>query len=481
MSLGVRLAGAFIAMVFLVSVVFGAVGAVAAGSGVNQQVDRFLADRATDLLDGSRGRPTFEEMQEVAFESELIATDSGADQTGGTSDGDRKKKDHDQSNDDKSKSAFEPDAIVQVIGVDGEQRASTGPPLPVNSTDLELAASGGGAKYYRTVDLDDASYRVITAPIPEGGAIQVARELSESQNTIGLIRSQLLVAVPVVMLLAAASGILLARRITRPLRSLATSVDQVAATGNLEAAIDTSGDDEVSRVAAGFERLLRSLTQSRQQQQQLVQDAAHELRTPLTSIKANIDLLAAAPTIDPQARAETLRSAQRELRELSRLVDEVVDVASDRFGTPTAVPVELDGVVQEAVGRLATRAPDRTVMVRLVSVTVLGDADGLGRAVDNLLSNADKYSPADQPIDVALDAAGRLSVSDRGDGIDDADKPRVFDRFYRADVARSEPGSGLGLSIVAGIIHAHHGTYGVEDRPGGGTTVWFALPPQKIH
>jgi len=107
----------------------------------------------------------------------------------------------------------------------------------------------------------------------------------------------------------------------------------------------------------------------------------------------------------------------------------------------------------------------------------VADREGVLRVIANLLSNAGKYSPADQPITVTVPGDGWVHVSDRGVGMAAADRERAFDRFYRADQARSQPGSGLGLSIVASIIESHRGQVRLSDNPGGGTVASIFLPP----
>ena len=342
--------------------------------------------------------------------------------------------------------------------------------------DIALAASGTDDSRLRSIVVDGKQLRMITAALPDGGAVQVARELTESNSTIDIIQGQLAIAIPVVALLAAGAGLLLARRITKPLRSLATTVDDVAATGNLAVPIEVSGDDEVGRLAAGFDNLLQSLSRSRQQQHQLVQDAAHELRTPLTSVKANIDLLSAAPNLDPEARTDTIRSVQSELRELTKLVDEIVDVATDRFSPQDFRTMDLGVAATEAIERFTARHPTRPVEVDVASVSVQGDHDSLVRAIGNLLSNADKYSPPGPPIAVSVTADRAVLVADRGPGFAPGDRERAFDRFYRSDEARAMPGSGLGLAIVASVVEAHRGSVAIDDNPGGGAVVSFQLP-----
>lgn len=453
MSLAVRLAAAFVALVAVTALALGAASFVAAERGVSSQVDNFLEDRAEQLVRGDRGRP-----------------DGG---NGGGRDGRR--------DDDDRRQSADPDSVVQILRADGSSEGSNGATLPVDDIDLELASGDRKTSYLRTVSTDEGDFRVITAALPDGGAVQVAREMTESDSAVDLIRSQLIPIIAVLALIGAALGLLLARRITKPLRSLATSVDTVARTGDLDVPIHVEGDDEVGRLASGFENLLGSLADSRRRQHQLVQDAAHELRTPLTSVKANIDLLALAPDMEPGERADTFNSVRTELRELTQLVDEIVDVATDRYSPQALVDLDLAAVVAEAVQRFRSRTTRTVDLTSVPSVAVRGDADSLERAIANLLSNADKYSPSDEPVAVQLTAERRLTVTDRGPGIAVDDRDRVFDRFYRADTARSEPGSGLGLSIVKSIVDAHGGTVELGPGPGRGTVVGFTLPDPVTH
>ncbi len=445
MSLAVRLAAAFVGLIALTTLALGAASFVAAERGVTSQIDNFLEDRADDIIDGERGRPDRDDNR-------------------------RNGRDND------NRRSVDDDAVVQTLNADGSIETTTGVVLPVSDADQALADGSEKRSRLQTVATEDGDYRVLTAALPDGGAVQVGRELTESSSAVGLIRSQLVPIIIALAVLGGLLGLLLARRITSPLRSLATSVDTVAATGDLTVPINVRGDDEVSRLASGFQNLLDNLADSRLRQQQLVQDAAHELRTPLTSVKANIDLLAIAPDMDPDDRAQTFDSVRSELRELAQLVDEIVEVATDRYARQALTELDLVDVVNETVERFRIRT-GRTVELDLApSVLVRGDRDSLERVVGNLLSNADKYSPSSEPVSVTLTAARRVAVTDRGVGIDPAERERVFDRFYRSDTARSEPGSGLGLSIVKSIVTAHNGTVEIADGPTGGTTVSFTLP-----
>ncbi len=156
------------------------------------------------------------------------------------------------------------------------------------------------------------------------------------------------------------------------------------------------------------------------------------------------------------------------------MIAEIIELATDSYDLPDLVATDLVLVVERAVERFQRRSA-REVSVRATPITVLGDGDSLARAVANLLSNADKYSPAGAPIAVEVGPAG-VSVDDAGPGIPAEERELVFERFYRRDEDRSKPGSGLGLSIVAGIVEQHGGTVAVGDSPLGGARFSFRLP-----
>ena len=155
-------------------------------------------------------------------------------------------------------------------------------------------------------------------------------------------------------------------------------------------------------------------------------------------------------------------------------MSEIIGLATDSHVRPELTSTHLTAVVGRVVERF-TRRTGRQVAMQADPVTVLGDADSLGRAVANLLDNAHKYSPAGAPIGVEVGPDG-VFVDDAGSGIPTGERALVVDRFYRSPEHRSEPGSGLGLSIVAGIVEQHDGVVRVGESPLGGARVGFSLP-----
>ena len=226
--------------------------------------------------------------------------------------------------------------------------------------------------------------------------------------------------------------------------------------------------------------MLGALHESRLQQRQLVADASHELRTPLTSLRTNIEFLMRADDLPDGERRDLLRDVRSELEELTKIVQELVELASEqRPDVQSFEDVRLDQLAASVVER-AGRRSSISVNLHATPTLVVGNYGLLERAAGNLVDNALKWSAADAPIDVSV-ADGMFTVRDRGPGISDADRPHVFDRFYRADAARGKPGSGLGLAIVKQIIDAHGGRVWIEPAAGGGTSAGFALQPVAIE
>jgi len=372
---------------------------------------------------------------------------------------------------------FAPDVVTQVLDEDGAIEQSLGQALPVDDADRAVAAGSDDARL-STVTVDGVELRALTVHLRGGGAVQIARELTETDDVLTALAGRLALITLTGAALAGLVGWLVARRITGPVRALADTAEQVAATQDLTTSIPVQGDDEVGRLARSFNTMLAALSDSRRQQQQLIQDASHELRTPLTSLRTSAELLERGPDIDPDERDRLLAVVASESKELSELVTELVDLATDQRAAAPYTEVALD----EIVGRAVRQSRDRTgreIALSTEPALVAGDVVLLERMVRNLLDNADKFSPAGTPVEVTLvtvGAAARLVVADHGPGIPAEDQERVFDRFYRSAATRTLPGSGLGLAIVAQVVDAHGGEVRAGGRDGGGAVLTVVLP-----
>ena len=346
--------------------------------------------------------------------------------------------------------------------------------LPLEEADLDLALFAA-APMIRDIDVEGDPYRMITAHVGDGLAFQAARSLSEVEATLAGLTVVLVIAGALGVALAAALGLVVSRSALRPVATLTNAAEHVAETQELEERIEVDRDDEVGRLAVAFNTMLAALEVSRSQQRRLVRDAGHELRTPLTALRTNIELLVRADELPPDTRRRLLDDVTFELEQLSKLVSEVVDLAS-ATGPSDEVPeqVQLDELVSDVAHRFERRTSHEVAVVSQPT-NVLGQRGQLERAISNLIDNAVKWSPPGATVEVDVEA-GRVSVIDHGPGIDEVDRSRVFDRFYRSDAARTTPGSGLGLAIVQQVIQDHDGTVFVVEGEDGGAIVGFELP-----
>lgn len=354
-------------------------------------------------------------------------------------------------------------------------------PLPVSDTVRALAATGtAGLTATTVVSQGRDSYRVLTTALGGGqGALQVAVDVDDSERVLRGMAIEVTAASIAVLLVAAGAGWLLARRITRRLVRLTAIAEDVSAHGGVTQEVPVDGRDEVGRLSASFNTMLSRLAAARAAQDRLVQDAAHELRTPLTSLRTNASVLRRVDELSPDARARLIDDVQGETRELSNLVDELVELALSQRSEEAEEPVDLAAVARHAAERVHRRT-GRPVRIDADGSVVHGRRQALERAVGNLMENAAKFDgDGHDPIEVRI-RRGATTVTDHGPGIDAADAARVFDRFYRSDAARGLPGSGLGLSIVRDVAEGHGGTVSVSTPPGGGAAVGFTVDATRL-
>ena len=358
--------------------------------------------------------------------------------------------------------------------------ADDGPEITLGRPELDVAAGRAPDSVRTIVAAGQVEYRVATVPAGSGQALVLAQPLSSQHRTLAKLGTVMLVAGGLGVLAAALAGWAVAASGLRPVRRLTRSVERIAVTEDL-APLAVEGDDEIARLAGAFNQMLTSLAASRDRQRRLVADAGHELRTPLTSLRTNLDLLAQADAdggLPEDARRELLDDVRAQIEELTTLVGDLVVLAREDQPAAIIEPVDLAEVTERALARVRRRAPGVGFDVHLDHWRVTGDANGLERAILNLLDNAAKWSPTGGTITVRLES-GVLTIDDEGPGIPVDDQPHVFERFWRAEESRSMPGSGLGLAIVRQVVDRHGGRVAVADAPGGGTRLTLSLPAEQ--
>ncbi|MFG2356776.1 ATP-binding protein [Streptomyces sp. NPDC048521] len=373
---------------------------------------------------------------------------------------------------------------VQVLGAQGQIVDHGSPVLPVTSHDraMAVARSAGKVVQHKDVRVDEDLFRIATVSLGDGrGAVQVAQEFSDTEDLLRALQQRTLILMAAVVVAAGLFGWWLARRITRRLVILTSAAENVARTRQLGIQVPVAGLDEVGRLGRAFDRMLGRLAQSEEDQRRLVQDAGHELRTPLTSLRTNISLLRRIDELPPATREDLVADLTQEARELTDLVNELVDLAAGQSDAEPPQRVDLADIAEDVVG-LARRRTGREIALRTSGDTTTDGRPGmLQRALSNLVENAAKFDrDGKAPIEVAVTGPARpgtvrVEVRDRGPGIADGDLIRIFDRFYRAADARSLPGSGLGLSIVREVAMAHGGAPFAFRREGGGAVIGFTV------
>jgi two-component system OmpR family sensor kinase len=277
-----------------------------------------------------------------------------------------------------------------------------------------------------------------------------------------------------VLLLGSLLAWRLADRVLGPVGALTRTAQAISET-DLSRRIPVQGQDEVAKLAATFNDMLDRLERAFAAQRRFVDDAGHELKTPLTIVRGHLELL----EDDPRARRETLGLVLDELDRMSRIVEDLLLLAKrEEPGFLDLATVEVGGLTDEVLAKVQALAPREWVLEQRGRGVIVADRQRLTQALVQLAQNADRYSSTGESVRLGselADGLARFWVRDRGAGISLEDQRRIFERFYRGGVRRSE-GAGLGLAIVHAIAEAHHGRIEVESAPGAGSTFTLILP-----
>jgi two-component system sensor histidine kinase MprB len=363
---------------------------------------------------------------------------------------------------------------IQFVESSGRVSLTTGERTRLPASGTRAVASGDVPAFYRDATVGGVHVRIYATRIDKNTAVEIARPLTELDHSLSRIRLLFFVVTLVAAAGAAVIGLAVARTVLRPVRRLTADAERIAATGKLDERTDEERSDELGRLARAFNMMLEALGRSVRSQRQLVTNASHELRTPLASARANLELVQLHESLSAEERGRLLADASLELREMTDLIDAIVALARAGSELPDKEPVRLDLLVEDAVATFARRT-STPIRTHLEPTLVEGAPLALTGAVANLIENAVKWSPAGAPVEVTV-RDGTVTVRDHGPGVDAADVPYIFDRFYRAPAARSLPGSGLGLAIVRLLVEAHGGSVQFEPADGGGSRFTLSLP-----
>jgi signal transduction histidine kinase len=319
-----------------------------------------------------------------------------------------------------------------------------------------------------------------------------ARELERRVNaqTLAHLRNYSFGALGVLFVASLGVGWVVAGRVLRPIGRITAVARDIQAT-DLSRRIELPGpEDELKQLADTFDAMLARLDAAFAAQRQFIADASHELRNPLAIIRTNVDVALADPHADPEDLRHTITVVKRAGDRMARLVDDLLALARRQEPIFEHEPVDLGAAVAEASDDFLVPAAARNIVLdRAIGsgVMVIGDREALKRAVANLLDNAVRLAPAGSRIRLATGSEGDrawIAVADEGPGIAAEDQAHVFDRFWRADKARSraDGGTGLGLAIVRQIVESHAGQVRLQSKPGVGSSfvIWLPVAPSAL-
>jgi len=363
--------------------------------------------------------------------------------------------------------------------------------LPLSEAEIDRALRGD--VFTTTADTNAGRIRIYTKRVTDRnepiGILQVAQFIANEDESLQFLRRTLLIGIPLVTLIAFGIGWLLAGAALGPINRITRTARTIGADRDFSRRVPYTGpQDELGRLATTLNRMLSELEAAFSQEERALRaqrrfsaDVSHELRTPMTTIRGNIELLLREPPISDDDSVGVISDTLAESDRLIRLTNDLLLLErADADWTLPIEPVAVRPLIEDIVRQLQRVDPDRPLNIDGVSnVTVMGNRDALQQVLLILLDNAAKYSPPNSPIVLTASSDHdrvTLNVIDRGRGIPSDRLSHIFDRFYRADSARSGDGIGLGLAIAHALITAQLGEIRAESSVDAGSTFTIELP-----
>jgi signal transduction histidine kinase len=391
-------------------------------------------------------------------------------------------------------------AIV-VVDQDGRLLADSSPAAQDENLsreeEINEALAGVISKSTRSEPDSKKNWLYVACPVRSmgetTGVIRVGVPLTEIERRL---QKDLIVFLEIILatgIVTVFISLLLAKRVNRPVKEMSALAKQISISGDFSAFLPVSRKDEIGELCLSFNQMIGRLREQERVRQEFISNASHELKTPVMAIGSVVEALQAGAAEDPNLRVKFLNSLERLVDRQSSLIQDLLDISKLDSGNETQwqESVNITQIINDAVEQIRPQA-DKKGLTLSTQITlegagsqefnVAGNSSQLQRALLNILTNAVKYTPEAGSIAIMVKVAGgeqlEIRIQDTGCGIDPEDIPHIFDRFYRADKARTREtgGTGLGLAIVREIIARHHGTVSLESAVGKGSTFIILLP-----
>lgn len=377
-----------------------------------------------------------------------------------------------------------------------------------NQSEINDALAGIVAFYTRQSQSTKTNWFYVAYPVRSAerdsgviktyGVIRVGVPLTSVEHRL---RHDLIVFLEIILATGAMTVLIslwLARRVNKPLQEMSAMAKKIAGTGDISEFVPVSRRDEIGELGLSFNQMIGRLAEQERMRQDFLANASHELKTPTMAIGSVVEALRAGASEDPVMRKQFLNSLEKLVERQFSLLQDLLDITrlDDSRGETTGKHerVIVQQLILDTMEQLKSHAEKKKIKLslqwmadvddseKLAGIAVLGNYLQLQRALINVLTNAINYSPEEGLIKIAVNLLEhdqiQIRIEDNGTGIDTADLPHIFERFYRADKARSRAsgGTGLGLAITREIIARHHGTIDVESTLGKGSTFIINLP-----
>jgi signal transduction histidine kinase len=378
---------------------------------------------------------------------------------------------------------------VLIVDADGVVIADSEGPDQVNVSYAdrpEIATALAGKEFQDRRHSDTLGGDILATAVPivrngdPAGAVRITQDVDDVQAAVGRASLGLVLVAAVVLAMGLAAGVVIARRLSGPLRALEGTAREIAG-GDLERLAPVGGTTEQRSLAKSFNEMTSRLADALRSQREFVADASHQLRTPLSGLRLRLEEARASRL--PDDAAHEVDAAMREVDRLAGTVDELLLLSRAGERDAPGERLDLGELARSAAARWAATARERGMAVEV-------DADGsapawsargdVERALDTVIENALAYSGDGATVTIAA-APGRLSVLDEGPGFAEGENEQVFQRFHRGSAGRSGPrGTGLGLPIARALMERWGGSARAGNRDGGGAAVELELPTESF-